>query len=250
MSDSTPNNIDYSNNNEYPTDPDTLNYNYSNATYSKPRPFDSNYSITNYDNTNYPKTDYNKFNASLTNFNKIKSTEFDLKSGYLPLDASNYASLDTIKCESPDMLYQVPRDRQYNNPDKYVCFNNQYKLVEIIRQNNEWVTNDLTKSPLHIKWQGAQCKINTDVCSRDKLTENCEATCYVSPNDAFTIKYQNSIWRRPDLEAEAGPCTMTAISEDTAMNSYCKCDNVLERPKLMTKPVYDKDFSGKFWCSS
>jgi len=237
---STPNAVDYDNSdkNEYPKDPDTLNYNYTDATYDKPRPIESNYIKTNYDITNFPRTDYNKFNASLTNYNPVSVSNV----------TSNYVYIDNIKCESPDMLYQIPRDPQYVDPGKYMCFNTEHKLVEITRVDNKWISKDLTNSPLRIKWQGAQCKISIDKCNKDNLTENCEATCYVSPNDAFKIKYQNNIWRRPDQEANAGSCTMTAISEETAQNSFCKCDNVLERPNLKTKPNFDSGRTGKFWC--
>lgn len=232
---SKPNTVDYANSGDYPTDPDTLNYNYDNATYNEPRPIESNYVITNYDITNYPKTDYNKFDASLTNY---------MKPDYKSLTSS------TIKCESPDMLYQVPRDPQYIAPTKYMCFNNRNKLLEITQDGDNWIKNDLTKSVKHVKWTGSQCKINTDKCTKDNLTEDCEATCYVSPNNAFVIKYKGNIWRRPDLEDAAGACTMTAISEETAQNSFCKCDNVLERPNLKTKANMDMDRTGKFWCAS
>jgi len=233
---SEPNRVDYANSGDYPTDPDTINYKYKTATYNEPRPIDSNYILTNYDITNYPKTDYTKFNANLTN--------------YTEQDYISPKPIDTIICESPDMLYQVPRDPQYNAPTKYMCFNNTNKLIEITQNGDRWLGTDLTNSIKHIKWQGSQCKINTDKCTKNALTEGCEATCYVSPNNAFNIKYKGNIWRRPDLEDGAGACTMTAISEDTAQNSYCECDNVLGRPKLVTKPNMDENKTGKFWCTS
>jgi len=235
---SIPNTVDYVNTGDYPSDPDTLNYNYSTATYNEPRPIESDYQKTNYDITNFPKTDYNKFNASLSNYNEIKS-----------LDSPNILLSDNIDCKSPDMLYQVPRDPQYNYPEKYMCFNTQSKLIEITRNEDRWYTDDLTNSEKHITWQGSQCKINTDKCNNMNITENCEATCYTSPNDAFVIKYQNNIWRRPELEENAGPCSMTAISEETAQNSFCKCDTTLDRPYLQTKSNFDTDRTGKFWCS-
>jgi hypothetical protein len=237
MSESTPNTVDYTNSGDYPSDPDTLNYNYNTATYNEQRPFESNYKITNYDITNYPKSDYNKFNANLTNY---------IENNYKTIENP----LNTIVCASPDMLYKEPRDLQYVGPTKYVCFNNKNKLVDIIQEGNKWVSNDLSNSDKHIIWQGAQCKINTDVCNKNNLTEDCEATCYVNQNDAFTLKYKNDIWRRPDMEKNAGACTMTAISKETAQDSFCQCDNVLDRPNLMTSPNLDKDRTGKFWCSS
>ena len=234
---SIPNTVDYVNTGDYPSDPDTLNYNYADATYNNPRPIESDYQKTNYDITNYPKTDYNKFNANLTNYNEIKT--LDIKSN-LP---------EHIECASPDMLYQVPRDPQSNYPDKYMCFNTQSKLVEIVNNNEQWSVNDLSNSNKHVTWQGSQCKINTNTCTNNNLTENCEATCYTSPYYSFNLIYKNNIWRRPDLESQAGSCTMTAISEETAQNSYCECNNVLERPNLQTKPNMDENRTGKFWCS-
>ena len=239
---SKPNTVDYANSGDYPTDPDTINYNYNNATYNEPRPIESNYILTNYDITNYPKTDYNKFDANLTNYASLSSNAHTFPAGIMPLN--------TIMCESPDMLYQVPRDPQYSAPTKYMCFNNRNKLIEVTQDGDRWLGTDLTKSIKHIKWGGSQCKITTDKCSNNNLTEDCEATCYVSPNDAFVIKYKKDIWRRPDLEDAAGACTMTAISETTAQNSFCKCDNVLERPNLKTKANMDMDRTGKFWCSA
>jgi len=233
---SIPNNVDYSL--ELPTNPDTLNYNYDTANYNEPRPIDSNYTQTNYDITNYPKTDYTKFNSDTSNYDQHDSL------------ALNAISLDNIICGSPDMLYQETRDPQYNEPTKYMCFNTQNKLVEITRQNDTWVSNDLTNSDKHITWESNQCKIITNNCTKDDLTEKCKAKCYTSPNNAFILQYKNNIWRRPDLEKNAGSCTMTAISEDTAQNSFCQCNNVLERPILETKPNMDVNRTGKFWCSS
>jgi hypothetical protein len=231
---STPNTVDYVNQGDYPSDPDTLNYNYDTATYNEPRPIESNYIKTNYDITNYPRTDYNKFDANLTNY---------MNHDY---ESSNEIPLKMTICESPDMLYQVPKDPQSDSPNKYICFNTKDKLIEITSNK----VKNLTRSKKHIMWQGAQCKINTKKCSKDDLTENCEATCYVSPTYAFTLKYKNNIWRNLDLEKNAGSCTMTAISDETAQNSYCKCDNVLSRPNLMTSANMDKDRTGRFWCSS
>jgi hypothetical protein len=239
---STPNKVDFANSADYPSDPDTVNYNYILGTYNPPRPFESNYQKTNYDITNFPKTNYNQFNASLTNYQPVPEKEYTI----IESDV-NQLSI----CQSPDMLYQLPRDPQYNDPEKYMCFNNDSKLLEITKHDKNWSAKNLTNSKVHIKWQGSQCKITTpNICNRDALKEGCEATCFISPNDAVQIKYKNNIWRVPSLESQAGPCTMTAISEDTAQKSYCNCDNVLERPNLMTKPTYDKDLGGKFWCSS
>jgi hypothetical protein len=244
---SKPNTVDYANSGDYPTDPDTINYNYNNATYNEPRPIESNYILTNYDITNYPKTDYNKFNANLTNYMEHDNKSLSANGHKFP---NGTMPLNTIMCESPDMLYQVPRDPQYSTPTKYMCFNNRNKLIEITQDGDHWLGTDLTKSVKHVKWEGSQCKITSDKCTKNNLTEDCEATCYVSPNDAFVIKYKNNIWRRPDLEDSAGACTMTAISEQTAQNSFCKCDNVLERPNLKTKANMDKNRTGKFWCSA
>jgi len=235
---SEPNKVDYTNSGDYPSDPDTINYNYKTATYNEPRPFDSTYAVTNYDITNFPKTDYNKFDANLTNYNDIDSK------------FPSYIKVDTIVCGSPDMLYQVPRDPQYLAPSKYICFNNKNKLVDITQNGDHWLATDLSKSVKRVKWQGSQCYINTAKCDKNNLTEDCEATCYQSPNNAFVIKYKNNIWRRPDLEENAGPCTMTAISEETAQNSFCKCDSVLERPNLRTVANMDENRTGRFWCSS
>lgn len=261
-----PNNVDYTDSSDYPTNPDTVNYDYSTSNYNKPTEPGSNYEKTNYSITNFPKTDYNKFNSGLTNYNPVPKINYDTSSNYssiyadLPLKGitNNKAPFNFATCQSPDMLYQVPRDPQYKSVQKYMCFNNYNKLLEITKDENVkpdvgkpvWFAEDLTYSKLHIKWQGSQCKITTpDICSRDKLAENCEATCFISPDNTVNIKFQNNIWRVPKLENEAGACTMTAISEDTAQNSYCECNNVLERPVLKTKAVYDKDYSGKFWCS-
>ena len=137
-----------------------------------------------------------------------------------------------------------------NYPDKYMCFNTQSKLVEIVNNNEQWSVNDLSNSNKHVTWQGSQCKINTDKCTNNNLTENCEATCYTSPYYSFNLIYKNNIWRQPALESQAGSCTMTAISEETAQNSYCECNNVLERPNLQTKPNMDENRTGKFWCLS
>ena len=52
------------------------------------------------------------------------------------------------------------------------------------------------------------------------------------------------------MEKEAGACTMTAISEETAQNSFCQCDNVLERPYLKTRANMDENRTGRFWCLS
>jgi hypothetical protein len=236
---------------DYPTNPDTLNYSYDAATYNQPRPFESNYEITNYDITNFPKTDYNKFNSDTTNYNTVSDITYNAIDADLPFKpAKNSAPFNYAMCQSPDMLYQVPRDPQFKDVDKYICFNNHDKLLEIKKEKNKWSAKDLTYSNLHIKYQGSQCKITTpDICTKDKLGENCEATCFISPNDSVNIKFQSNIWRIPELEKEAGACTKTAISEDTAQNSYCECNNVLERPILKTKPVFDKDYHGKFWCS-
>lgn len=247
---STPNNVDYANSGDYPTDPDTVNYNYDNANYNNPRPFESSYVLTNYDITNYPKTDYTKFNANLTNYNE---------QNYKVTNVNPLKKMNNIVCDSPDMLFQVPIpeknssdkiDLSYSQPIKYVCFDTKDKLIEITQNDNNWQLSDLTNSVKRVNWQGAQCKINTDKCTKNSLSENCEATCYVSPNDSFTIKYQNNIWRRPDLEERAGSCTMTAISEETAQKSFCKCDNVLERPNLKTMGNMDEGRTGKFWCSA
>jgi hypothetical protein len=235
---SKPNTVDYANSGDYPTDPDVINYNYNTATYNEPRPIDSNYTLTNYDITNYPKTDYNKFNANLTNYTE---NNYKYAEGTVPIN---------IICQSPDMLYQVPRDPQYEAPSKYMCFNNDNKLIEISKNGNHWTGVDLTKSNKHVKWQGSQCKINTYKCTKNNLFEDCEATWYVSPNDAFVIKYKENIWRRPDLEKTSGACSMTAISEKTAQNDFCKCDNVLERSNLKTKANMDENRTGKFWCAS
>jgi hypothetical protein len=43
---------------------------------------------------------------------------------------------------------------------------------------------------------------------------------------------------------------MTAISEDTAQDSFCKCDNVLDKSILKTKANFDRNHTGKFWCSN
>ena len=259
IKDSVPKKVDYEdthNMNDYPTDPDTLNYNYIIGSYNPPRPFESDYQKTNYDITNFPKTNYGQFNSSLTNYQPVKGINYDTSSGYLPIDGdvalvtSNQAPVIST-CQSPDMLYQMPRDPQYKEPKKYMCFNNSYKLLEITKVDNKWSAQDLSYSKVHVKWQGSQCKISTpDICNRDKLSEGCKATCFISPNESVNIKYQNNIWRVPGLEANAGSCSMTAISEDTAQDSYCNCNNVLERPNLKTKANFDKDHSGKFWCSN
>jgi hypothetical protein len=258
-----PNNVDYTDSNDYPTNPDTVNYDYSTSNYNKPTEPGSNYEKTNYSITNFPKTDYNKFNSGITNYEPIPEINYDNSQqnsmiyADLPLKGNNQAPFNIATCQSPDMLYQVPRIYQNESVQKYMCFNNYNKLLEITKDEGVkpnvglpvWSAEDLTYSKLHIKWQGTQCKITTpDICSRDKLSENCEATCFISPNDAVNIKYQNNIWRVPDLEKKAGACTKTAISEDTAQNSYCNCNNVLERPVLKTTSVNDKDHSGKFWC--
>jgi len=257
-------NSNYFDSTGYPSNPDTVNFDYPDATYGKPTEPGSNYEKTNYSITNFPRTDYNKFNSDETNYNQIQGTIYDnnqrsnVVDGDLPLIKTstrsgapmvNPAPFNNATCQSPDMLYQVPRNPQYNEPVKYMCFNNHHKLLEITKENGKWTAEDLTYSKLHVKWNGSQCKITTpDICSRDKLAENCEATCFISPNEDVKIKYQNNIWRVPQMESEAGACTMTAISENTAQNSYCKCDNVLERPVLNTKPKNDKNRGGKFWC--
>jgi len=238
----TPNQVDPINATDYPNDPDTVNYNYILGTYNPPRPFESNYEKTNYDITNFPKTNYNQFNASLTNYQPVPEKEYKIIK-----DDVNQLSI----CQSPDMIYQFPRDPQYNAPEKYMCFNNQSKLLEINKINGKWTIDDLSHSKLHVKWQGSQCKITTpNICSNDKLKEGCEATCFITPNNSVQIKYQNNIWRSPNLESQAGPCSMTAISEDTAQNSFCVCDKVLDKPHLKTKAMMDDDRTGKFWCSS
>ena len=238
---------------DFPTNPDTLNYNYNTANYNEPRPFDSNYMKTNYDITNFPKTDYTKFNSNETNYNPINSvpSNYDVNAGYDIIE-KNYASVNSpeVMCQSPDMLYQVPRTYQLMEPKKYMCFNNQSKLLEITKINEVWTGNDLSNSNKHIKWQGAQCKITTDKCTNSKLTEDCEATCYITPNDTVQLKYKNNIWRTPELDDNAGPCSMSNISEQTANKTFCECNNVLERPYLKTKPMNDKDHSGKFWCDN
>lgn len=246
--------VDFTDSTGYPSNPDTVNYDYPSNNYDKPTEPGSNYEQTNYSITNYPKTDYNKFNSSLTNYRPVPDVIYRAIDGDLPLKGphDNQAPFNIATCQSPDMLYQVPRNPQYKSVQKYMCFDNHQKLLEITKDSltdPKWSAEDLTYSNLHIKWQGSQCKITTpSICSRDKLAENCEATCYISPNDAVNIKYINNIWHVPKLEKNAGACTMTAISEETAQNSYCECNNVLERPVLKTKPVYDKDYSGKFWC--
>lgn len=240
---STPNTVDYTNSGDYPSDPDTINYDYVTANYNKPRPIESNYVKTNYDITNYPKTDYTKFNTNLTNYNPHDFSK-------LNSDSTNIIHLNKVICQSPDMLYQVPRDPQYEGPNTYMCFNVEDKLVEIKQYQDKFLGIDLTNSNKHIKWESNQCKITTEKCTKDNITEDCEATCYTSPNDAFVLKYKNNIWRRPDLEEDAGACTMTAISENTAQKSFCQCNNVLERPILQTKPNMDENRTGKFWCSS
>jgi hypothetical protein len=251
-SSSQPNNInidsaDSPNSSDYPTNPDTLNYNYNIATYNPPREFDSNYEITNYDITNFPKTDYNKFNSDTTNYNTVPDIIYNAIDGNVSFKLPPY---NFSMCQSPDMLYQVPRDPQFKDVDKYMCFNNYHKLLEITKEKDKWYAKDLSKSKLHVTWQGSQCKITTpEICNRNNLTENCEATCFISPNNSINIKFQNNIWRVPELEEKAGACTKTAISEDTAQNSYCQCNNVLERPILKTKALFDKNQSGKFWCS-
>jgi hypothetical protein len=241
-----------SNNIDYPNNPDTVNYDYTLSNYNKPTEPGSNYEKTNYSITNFPKTDYNKFNADITNYNPVPETDYTSIDPNLPFKSPvNHSPFNIATCQSPDMLYQVPRDPQYKDVDKYMCFNNHHKLLEITKQSGKWSAEDLTYSNLHVKWNGSQCKITTsDICSRDKLSENCEATCFVSPNESVNIKYQNNIWRAPELESSAGACTMTAISEDTAQNSYCNCNNVLERKVLHTKPNNDKDKGGKFWCDT
>jgi len=251
--------VDFTDSTNYPSNPDTINYDYQSSNYNNPTDEKSDYEKTNYSITNFPKTDYNKFNSGITNYEPVPEINYDNSLGYSAIEAdlplkklstSNHAPFNIATCQSPDMLYQYPRDPQYKSVERYMCFNNHYKLLDIIKENGKWSAEDLTYSKLHIKWQGSQCKITTpDLCSRDKLGENCEATCFISPNDTVNIKYQNNIWRVPDLENEAGACTKTAISEDTAQNSYCECNNVLERPVLKTKAVNDKDHSGKFWCS-
>jgi hypothetical protein len=237
-------------NSQYPDNPDTVNYDYTTANYSPPTEPVSNYDSTNYSITNFPRTDYTKFNSDTTNYNPVPDSIYRPINGDLPLNKS----LNIASCQSPDMLYQFPRDPQYESVQKYMCFNNNNKLLEITKESPtdpKWLANDLSYSKIHIKWQGSQCKITTpDICSRDKLSENCQATCFISPNETINIKFKDNIWRVPDLEKEAGACTMTAISEETAQNSYCECNNVLERPFLKTKAVFDKDYSGKFWCSS
>ena len=238
---------------DYPTNPDTLNYDYNTANYKEPRPFDSNYMKTNYDITNFPKTDYTKFNSNETNYNPINSeaSNYDTNASYDVIE-KNYASVNSpeVMCQSPNMLYQVPRTYQFMEPTKYVCFNNQSKLLEISKINEVWTGNDLSNSNKYIKWQGAQCKITTDKCTNSKLTEDCEATCYINPNDIVQLKYKNNIWRTPELDENAGSCSMSTISEQTANKTFCKCDNILERPYLKTKAMNDKDHSGKFWCDN
>lgn len=251
-----PNKVDYTDSSGFPTNPDTVNYDYVTANYNKPTEPGSNYEKTNYSITNFPKTDYNKFNSDETNYNPVPGTDYDASLGYTAIDAdlplkgsTNPAPFNIATCQSPDMLYQVPRDPQYKEVQKYMCFNNHYKLLEISKENGKWSAEDLTYSNLHVKWNGAQCKITTpDICNRDKLSENCQATCFVSPNDSIDIKYKNNIWHAPEVEARSGACTMTAISEETAQKSFCLCDNVLERPVLHTKPENDKNRGGKYWC--
>jgi hypothetical protein len=260
-----PNNVDYTDSSGYPTNPATVNYDYLTSNYNKPTEPGSNYEKTNYSITNFPQTDYNKFNSGITNYEPVPEINYDNSLGYssiyadLPLKGSvnNKAPFNIATCQSPDMLYEVPRDPQYKSVQKYMCFNDYNKLLEITKDEGIkpdiglpiWFAEDLTYSNLHIKWQGSQCKITTpDLCSRDKLAENCEATCFITPNDAVNIKYQDNIWRVPDLEKKAGACTKTAISEDTAQNSYCQCNNVLERPILKTKASLNKNYDGKFWC--
>jgi len=241
MLSSEPNKVDYIDTTDFPTNPDTINYNYVTGTYNPPRPFESSYEKTNYDITNFPRTDYIKFNSDTTNYDQIPEVS------YPQIDSSNM-----VQCQSPDMLYQVPRDPQYLSVQKYMCFDTKNKLLELSKddQKTKWTAEDLSNSPLRIKWQGSQCKIITpNICSNDKLTENCEATCFINNNETINIKYKSNIWRVPKLEEKAGACSMTAISEDTAQNSYCKC-TVLERPVLKTKAVKDDDRSGKYWCST
>lgn len=231
---SQPNNIDFTNSDDYPTNPDTLNYNYAVATYNKPRPFESNYEKTNYDITNFPKTDYNKFNSDITNYTAVPNTPI------------NETPFNFAMCQSPDMLYQGSSI----GGEKYMCFNNYNKLLEIRKETDKWFVKDLTNSSSHIKWKGSQCKITTpDICNKDNLTENCKATCFVSPNQIVNIKFKNNIWRIPELEKNAGACAKTTVSEDTAQNSFCKCNNGLDQATLKTKPVFDEDYRGKFWCS-
>jgi hypothetical protein len=92
---------------------------------------------------------------------------------------------------------------------------------------------------------------------KHQTTERCKSIYQLINNkinihiiEKKELQYKNNIWRRPDLEKNAGSCTMTAISEDTAQNSFCQCNNVLERPILETKPNMDVNRTGKFWCSS
>lgn len=249
-----PNKVDYTDSGGFPSNPNTVNYDYTTGNYNKTTEPDSNYEKTNYGITNFPKTDYIKFNSNTTNYNPVPVTNNTVIDADLPLvnlSSSIPAPFNTATCQSPDMLYQAPRDPQYKSVEKYMCFNNYNKLLEITKQDGKWSANDLTYSNLHVKWNGSQCKITTpDICNRDKLSDNCEATCFISQNEAVNIKYQNNIWHVPKLEEEAGACTKTAISENTAQNSYCKCDNNLDKSILQTKALMDKNRGGKFWCSS
>jgi hypothetical protein len=214
-----PNKVDYTDSSGYPTNPDTVNFDYPVATYGKPTEPGSNYEKTNYSITNFPKTDYNKFNSDETNYNHIQGTVYENNQKYSAIDGDlplvktntrsgvpmvNPAPFNNATCQSPDMLYQVPRNPQYNEPEKYMCFNNHNKLLEITKENGKWAAEDLTYSKLHVKWNGSQCKITTpEICSRDKLAENCQATCFISPNEEVKIKSWQGLAVDPDTESTA-----------------------------------------------
>ena len=55
---------------------------------------------------------------------------------------------------------------------------------------------------------------------------------------------------RNKLDNRIANLRIATQSEQTANKTFCKCDNILERPYLKTKAMNDKDHSGKFWCDN